>query len=289
MNPEKSQEIDRILNVKIDSTPLPKVLANIQNVKSIGRPVTIVTPNPEIILQSQRDRDLMRIINESDISLPDGIGIALAKSFLRQKYNGPIIFKLPYLFFSGIFIGLKLLLNPKAFVKRENIIKGREFFLELLNTANEKKWSVFLLGGKPGVSEMAISNLSKKYKSVRFFTAPAAEYGNSLSVKGKLSQQLHKNSILAIKKNKPDIVFVGLGAPKQEKWIDKFGKYLNAKVIMAVGGTFDFYSDINNLARRGMVAYEWFWRLIRDPRRLGRIYNAVVVFPYKVFISKLKN
>lgn len=80
----------------------------------------------------------------------------------------------------------------------------------------------------------------------------------------------------------PDILLVGLGFPEQEQWIDThLGKIPSARIALAVGGTFDFWTGAAQRAPQWMqhMGLEWLWRLSRQPKRIIRILNAVVRFP----------
>ena len=76
--------------------------------------------------------------------------------------------------------------------------------------------------------------------------------------------------ISTINEQNPDIVLVGLGAPRQEMWIEKLGNQLDAKVLIGVGGLFDYYSGRIPRAPLWMrkAGCEWIWRLAQEPRRL---------------------
>ncbi len=88
---------------------------------------------------------------------------------------------------------------------------------------------------------------------------------------------------------RPDLLFVGFGMPKQEKWIYKNVKKLDAKGIMTVGGTFDYVFGKARLPPQWLEkpGLEWLWRLLHEPKRGSRILNAVIIFPLKVLCSKL--
>lgn len=90
----------------------------------------------------------------------------------------------------------------------------------------------------------------------------------------------------------PSIVLVGFGAPRQDVWISKNLKEIpSAKIAAGVGGTFDFMSGKIKRAPKFMqsLGLEWFWRLILQPTRFLRINRAIIVFPYLVYIDKIKN
>ncbi|MCX6762764.1 MAG: WecB/TagA/CpsF family glycosyltransferase [Candidatus Moranbacteria bacterium] len=109
-----------------------------------------------------------------------------------------------------------------------------------------------------------------------------------LSVKAECylsSQSLFENAII----KEAEIVFVNFGAPKQEKFIfENREKFPNAKILVGVGGTFDFLTGkirrAPSLLRR--LGLEWLWRMIQEPKRFKRIWNAVVVFPLLALAKK---
>jgi N-acetylglucosaminyldiphosphoundecaprenol N-acetyl-beta-D-mannosaminyltransferase len=81
------------------------------------------------------------------------------------------------------------------------------------------------------------------------------------------------------------VLLVAFGAPKQDMWIDRYRNQLtHVRVAIGVGGTFDFIAGVH---KRAPIIFqnlgiEWLWRVVREPRRIGRIINAVIVFPLSV-------
>ncbi len=93
---------------------------------------------------------------------------------------------------------------------------------------------------------------------------------------------------VAIDEINPEIIFIGLGCPQQELWLaEQKDKYPSAKIIMTVGGAFDFLTGRQKRAPRWMrqSGLEWFWRLIKQPWRYQRIFNATIKFTWKVLFS----
>jgi N-acetylglucosaminyldiphosphoundecaprenol N-acetyl-beta-D-mannosaminyltransferase len=155
-------------------------------------------------------------------------------------------------------VGLKLAV-PKLV-----IVKGRELFRDLVKLAEDKKWKVFFLGGK-GIKNVV--------------AGPALDNeGKPLTEKDK---EIEAGVIQKINEEEPDLLFVGFGMPKQEKWIAKNLMKLKIGGAMAVGGTFDYVFGKAKLPPTWMekIGLEWIWRLIREPKRIKRILNAVVGFP----------
>jgi N-acetylglucosaminyldiphosphoundecaprenol N-acetyl-beta-D-mannosaminyltransferase len=162
----------------------------------------------------------------------------------------------------GLIFASRLLGQPL----KERVI-GVDLMEKICQRAAQKKWSVFLLGGQEGVAEKAAENLRKRYQGLKI------EFGNSSP---SFEQQ-------------PIILFVALGAPKQEKWIvQNLEKIPSVKLAIGVGGAFDFISGRVRRAPKlfRLLGLEWFWRLLRQPWRVSRIFNALVRFPWLVLKSK---
>ncbi len=133
---------------------------------------------------------------------------------------------------------------------------------------------VFLLGGAPGVAERAAEVLQLRNPRL----AIAGTYAGSPREEGALI-------LPRIRGAAPHILRVAYGAPAQDLWIAEHLRHLpSVRLAMGVGGTFDFLAGARKRAPRKMqrLGLEWLWRLCHEPRRIGRIWNAVVVFPWLV-------
>ncbi len=282
------RNIVTILNINIDSTPADQLLSKIEVRLRSGRaekPLIITTPNAEHIVISQRDSAFKKILNSSDIAIPDAVGVVAAQKFC--SFNRPQgIFKFWVLLWHGALVGFEML--AKAGTKPSfTAIKGRQFFLDLIKLADTKGLSVYLMGGETGVSQKTQEKLEKQFINVKFNnkTGPiVSSKGVPINLKEKL---IEKDMLEEIKRLKPDILFVALGAPKQEKWVARLKNQLHVKVVMVVGGTFDYVSGKSKLPPKFLSgSFEWLWRLITEPYRYKRIFAAVVVFPLLVFKSR---
>lgn len=191
----------------------------------------INTINPHSFIISKKDACFEAALKSSDILLPDGIGIVWAEKFL----NGNNIKK----------------------------IAGYDLFLFLMNKLNNESGSVFFLG--------ASENTLEKIKSKSYQEYPNITIGN-YSPPFKLSFSEKDSKIMCDKVNNfnPDILFVGMTAPKQEKWVYVYKNKLNANMICSIGAVFDFYAG--NVKRSSAIwislGLEWLPRLIKEPRRL---------------------
>lgn len=224
-----------ILGVKIDNIDMDEVLKKAEIFLKDGRQHYIVTPNPEMIVLAQKDKEFKEILNRADLSLPDGMGVVWASRPFGEQLK--------------------------------NRVTGSDLMGEILKLQNVK---IFLLGGKNG----AARKISEKFSNVVGFTENINE------------------SIGLINELQPNILFVAFGASKQEKWIHyNMAKIPSIKVAVGVGGAFDFISGKIRRAPKFLrnIGLEWLWRLVLQPWRAKRIYNAVIKFPVLMLISKYKN
>jgi len=166
----------------------------------------------------------------------------------------------------GLYFALRFL---DVLVKEE--INGVELIYKICGKSQNK---IFLLGGKEGIAERVKEKLEGNIVG--------AEHGYQ-----DLDRVIEK-----INQIKPDILFVGLGSPKQEKWIyENLKKMPSVKVAIGVGGAFDFISGRIKRAPKFIqkIGLEWLWRLILQPWRIKRIYNGVVGLVLLTLKLKIKN
>ncbi|MBI3443608.1 WecB/TagA/CpsF family glycosyltransferase [Candidatus Woesebacteria bacterium] len=176
-------------------------------------------------------------------------------------------------------IGLKLA------EKNLKIIKGRDLMLDLI-ARNSK---VFLLGASYDVNKKAIETLSKRFPAVKFRGVSGPLLNNSGKPINKKERQIEAETEKKINQFKPNMLFVGFGAPKQEKWVYKWLPKLDVGGAMVVGGAFDYISGEAKLPPRWIanLGFEWLWRLITQPKRFKRILTATFLFPLKIIQSKI--
>ncbi len=151
---------------------------------------------------------------------------------------------------------------------RTEKISGSDIFFDLLCRAVSEQLRVFLLGGAPGIAERAVerTGFGHLIGSQVFCHSPPLGFDSSLGENRKV--------IELISEAKPNILFVGLGAPRQELWIDRHRNEIGAGVSLGVGGSFDFAAGRIPRAPRWMqrTSLEWLYRLSREPGRLWQRY-----------------
>ncbi|MBI9086094.1 MAG: WecB/TagA/CpsF family glycosyltransferase [Desulfobacterales bacterium] len=159
----------------------------------------------------------------------------------------------------GLTLAGKLLQTPL----KENI-NGTDMMPFLCKMAASRGYSLFMLGGRSGVAAQAARRLSERYQ------VSIAGTAHGYFDRFKESQQV----IDQINRSGADILLVGLGAPEQEKWIMRHRHRLAPRVLMGVGGLFDFYSG--NIKRAPVwmreIGLEWVYRILQEPGRMWRRY-----------------
>lgn len=183
-------------------------------------------------------------------------------------------------------IGLKF----AAWVMGKNIYRytGADLIKNILQIAQDKKLKVAVLNWRGGLSDADDIKkvLEKKYSGLQFV---AEDIGREIPV------ETHCNA--SLQEFHPDILFVALGAPWQEKWIyHNLPKLPFVKIAIGVGGAFDFLADKIKRAPKFLriLGLEWLWRIFNQPAgkklwRIKRIYSAVIIFPWKFFKWKFVN
>lgn len=223
---------ESILNIKFDMVDEKEALDRLIGFLDEKSPLKeVYTPNPEIVMLAQEDKELFKILNNADLVLADGIGLIVASKLK----------------------GLQL----------KHRVTGVDTMDKLLQYCAENKKSFFMLGGKPGIAEIACKNIEAKYEGVKI----AGHYH------GYFDEKDEAEIINKINNSKPDVLFVCLGAPKQEKWINKNKNKLNCALAMGVGGSVDVYAGVVERAPEIFqnLGLEWLYRLLKEPRRFKRM------------------
>ncbi|WP_026567725.1 WecB/TagA/CpsF family glycosyltransferase [Bacillus sp. UNC41MFS5] len=173
---------------------------------------------------------------------------------------------------TGIIIASKILNEP--IYER---VTGYDLTIRLLEEANKNKWSIYLLGGKEETNQKAAANIQRQFNQVQIA-------GNH---HGFFDWQ--KNTITSeIIAKGPDIIFVALGFPKQEKWIAENLPHFSKGLFIGVGGSIDVLAGEVQRAPQiwQKINLEWFYRLITQPSRWRRML-AIPKFLFQIFKVKL--
>lgn len=161
-------------------------------------------------------------------------------------------------------------------------VNAADFFEQFCKEAQDRKLSFYLLGGSKGTIKKMIERLQANYPQLKI-------YG---FYNGYFSENEEIKIIDEINKQSPNILLVGLGVGKQERWIFRNLNKLDMNVVWAVGGLFNLLSGELRRAPHWMIkaGLEWFYRLIQQPKRLWRRYLVGnTIFILLVFRELLRN
>lgn len=267
------QEKIKILKVKFDSITLDEAAKKALALANDKKQHYIATPNPEILLEAQKNNKFKKILNKSDLNTPDGIGIIWAANFLHSIRNTNS-FALKFL--KWLYSLITIPFSKKTILKER--VTGADLVTEICKHSVNNQNKIFLLGAAEGIAEKAAKILEKKHPGVKIVGTHA----------GTPNPADEKQITQIINKARPNILFVAYGAPKQELWISRNLKRIpSVKLAAGIGGTFDFIAGKLKRAPKWMqkLGLEWLYRLIQQPSRIKRIINASIVFPIKILIS----
>lgn len=226
----------------------------IVDVVLLNQGITVVnTINPHSYVLSKTDYLFNSALNNSDILLPDGSGIIFAIRVLH---------------------GLK--------VKK---VAGYDLFFTTMLKLNNISGSVFFLGSSNSVLNEIVSKAAIDFPLVRINTF-------SPPYKNEFSDDDLDSFVDKINEFNPDVVFVGMTAPKQEKVIENINQRINAKMISGIGAVFDFYTGRIKRPSQFWINMnlEWLIRLIGEPKRLWRRnFVSTPIFLMDVLKQAIKN
>lgn len=239
-----------IFNVRLDCISSRKELeARCESFLASDRTSSIFTPNPEILLRARRDPGYATLLNTADLLLPDGVGILFVQ-FLRGQ----------------------------ARVRRWPGVDSAEAVLDFVASEGG---TVLLLGGRAGVARAAAAQLRGRWPRLRIETAAEGVPfgGGGVAVAAEDEGRIERR----IADLEPQVVLVGLGAPKQELWISRHSRaFPSVRIMMGVGGALDMWAGRLPRAPQAVssLGLEWLWRLVQEPSRLPRVLRATVLFPW---------
>jgi N-acetylglucosaminyldiphosphoundecaprenol N-acetyl-beta-D-mannosaminyltransferase len=264
------QEKIRILKVRFNKITLKQATEKAISWTKSRKQRYITTPNPEILLEAHKNNKFRKILNKSALNIPDGIGILWAAKYAKiTKNSNSKIIK----FLKWIASLLAIPFYPK-YLKTVLIerVTGIDLVQKICDSSANTDIKIFLLGAEEGIAKKTKKILTKKHPNLQIVGTYA----------GNPSLEDEKYIIEKINKANPEILFVAYGAPKQEMWISRNLKKLKSvKIAIGVGGTFNFISGKRKRAPRLMqnLGLEWLYRLIQQPSRVKRIFNAAIKFP----------
>ncbi|PIV90399.1 hypothetical protein COW46_02725 [Candidatus Gracilibacteria bacterium CG17_big_fil_post_rev_8_21_14_2_50_48_13] len=275
------QRICCLFGIPLDTSE--HLLSDLTAIANGDQLALLATPNPEILLRSLSDKDYKVVLSHIDVSLPDGTGLFWATSFLDAA-KGKGTLGVLCTFFSTY---AALVLQPKRLRSvLPTLHKGSDTFFGLHDFWNRRGHSprIFYFGGE--------GNVPAQITGVMQATYPKVDIVGSCGGYPYRSAEEFDRVLRTIIAAKPEVVFVAMPNPKQERWLVDTKQRLEAagvRLVCGFGGTFDFAVGKRKRAPKWMQRFgiEWLFRLLQEPQRLGRIARAVVVFPCITLKRKL--
>ncbi len=260
----KNLKKEEFLGVGITNARRDEVLEYVKHLlQKTDRNFYITTPNPEMLVFANKQNRFKTILNNAEIALPDGRGIELFSPFLGIHFN--------------------------------ERISGTDF-MELL-CKESVKWhaSIGLLGAKEGIADKVADRLRKKYPGINIVYI-SEEWMESVERSKIQDSRFEKNKKFMNHEStfwdgNIDILFVAFGHPKQEEWMSEHLEKYPVRVMMGVGGAFDYISGTLPRAPKVVrqVGFEWLFRLVRQPQRFKRvIWTALIEYTFLVLRYRLK-
>lgn len=244
-----------IFGVKIDDISDQDLLKKILVWLESERPHMIFTPNPEFLLQAKKDEVFRSLLNQADLSLADGVGLKYAIAALTDE----------------------------RLVHRQTGIDT----LDVLSSAcQQTQKRLLLFGGQPGSASDAARVLKVRYPNLYVYGMdPGFIQSDHREI------QLDNQIITEIQTWQPSVIAVALGQGKQERCCQKLTHLVSGvRITIGVGGALETISGKFSRAPKWMrrLGLEWFWRLLIEPRRAGRIFKACLIFPLLVIYDTLR-
>lgn len=226
----------RILGVAIDDVDMKGAVSMIETEVAKRDNGYAVTPNVDHIVKLQKDAEFKKIYDGAACVFADGMPLLWAGKFLGTPF-------------------------------REKI-SGSDLFPEVCRVAALKGYRLFFMGGREGAADKAAEILRKRHPTLIIA-------GTYCPPMGFEKDPIENAKIVRmIREAKTDILFVGLGAPKQEKWVYNHRAQYEAGVSIGIGVTFEFTAGMVKRAPVWMqtAGLEWLWRLYKEPKRLWKRY-----------------
>lgn len=272
-----------IAGLKVTNATKAAVLQEIAARLEQGNQTRIITPYSEFLFAALRDPRIMSMLNGADIAIADGVGMLWAATYLHQPLSSTnraarIIAAL----WQMVNTGAQILLRPQSIynIIPEKIV-GADFFWDLASLAASTQKKVYLLGGFGDVAGRTAEKLKSAYPEI--------------IIAGTNNKRITDQSIIGdINQAAPDFLFVAFNPIAQDQWIaEHLPKLPSVKLAIGLGGTFDYVTGNKIQPPKFIraIGLEWLFRLITQPGRYKRIYNATIglialLVKYKILNNK---
>lgn len=235
-----------ILSIPVSGRSLEALIEEAMAAIRRERPaVAFACANPHSAVVAQSDQEFMDALQSSEQVVPDGVGLYLMARLV------------------GIDVG------PR--------ITGTDYFLALTKRLDQSGGGrVFFFGSSPDSLERIGQRFRREFPQLTLCGTLSPPYGD-------WSEAENRRMVEVINAAQPDVLWVGMTAPKQEKWVHRNRARLDVRVLGSIGAVFDFYAGLTVRAPGWIcdLGLEWLYRLAREPRRLWR--RTMVSMPLFVF------
>lgn len=241
----------RVLGLRVHMIQMGEALGLLEHwIQERVRCRQVVVTQMHGVMEGRRDRDFMTILNSADLFLPDGVSLSLVG---RQRGFGS-----------------------------QKRVCGSDLMWEFFKAAEEKGYRSFFYGDTEETLRLLTLRLSKAFPRLAIAGVHSPPFRT-------LTPEEAAQEIKMINESGADVLWVGLGLPKQERWIFEHKDKLNVPVAVGVGAAFKFLSGQVNRAPSwlGDNGLEWLWRFIHEP---GRVWRRVLLDgPQFVFYVTLES
>ncbi len=226
----------KFMNTEIDNLTMEETLQAVDQLIQENKSTYVVTPNVDHIVQLETSEELRAVYNNASLILTDGKPLL----WIAKWYGTPIKEK----------------------------ISGSDLFPLLCDMAAKKGYKMFFLGAAEGIAAKAAENLAKRYKGLNVVGTYSPPFGFENN-----EEEMNKIKVM-IRKAEPHILIVGLGCPKQEKFMYHHCKELQVPISFGLGASLDFEAGNVKRAPKWMSNHglEWLFRITQDPKRMIKRY-----------------
>lgn len=242
----------KFLNTYIDNITMEEAVDRIDDIVQNEMGQYVVTPNVDHIVRLEKDAEFREIYRQARLILTDGQPLVWISKWLRT----PIVEK----------------------------VSGSDLFPKICERAAYKGYRVFLLGAAEGVAAKAAENLKRKYDGLNIVGVYSPPPGFEKD------EREMQNIYDMLNSYKIDILIVGLGSPKQERFVFAARRYLQIPVSLNLGASIDFEAGRIKRAPKWVsrIGGEWLFRLIQDPKRLAKRYLVDDLTIFKICLKYRK-
>lgn len=247
-----NQAAYRILGVRVNALAIPDLRRIIANAVDTGQKCIIASQNLHGVYMARTDEQMRAFYERADFVRIDGMPLAIWARILGYPLT------------------------------REHRVTWVDWLRPLLQEAARGNWRVFYLGSKPGIAEVGAERLRAEVPGVELATAHG--YFDP-----RPDSKENRKVVERINSFRPDILMVGMGMPRQERWILENFESIEANVFLPCGACIDYFAGVIPTPPRwmGRIGLEWLARLLSEPRRLWRRYLVEPWFLADLFLSDL--